>query len=157
MTLVQRFQQAAAARKRRAMVAELQSTYTASNLLHGRANALELAIKKHDEDNAPDWSPAVEYKGGELVRMPGGQVARIGALHLQQVGRARRRVDGEPVRVARTLNEAFGPGAALTPYERKVGTWLARTLVAAGSVVGAAVLVLVDFWPRVAALLELAK
>lgn len=114
------------ARKRRAMVAELDACYAARGLLIDRALALEVAIHKHDEDNAPDWSPLVEYRGGELLRLPDGGVYRVG----RREPAGARKVDGEPVRVARSRREAFGHDATLADAERKAGAGPALAVAA---------------------------
>lgn len=108
----------APARRRERVVARLESTRTAARCLLDEIRRLE----------------------GELLELD-----RAGGARLVAVA-PRPTVDGEPVRYARTMAEAYGQGATLADaerglaaafnaYEREVGRVIARTLVAVVSIV----------------------
>lgn len=65
------------ARRRRNWVNRLQSAHYRRAMAALETEWLEGELRKFDEAHAPAWSPLVEFRGGELVRMPDGTLARV--------------------------------------------------------------------------------
>jgi hypothetical protein len=136
VTWLEQFQQAAARRRIRAMRAELEAVYRSGQCLASRGARLEELIAAAENALVPEWSPLVEYAPGERVRMRDGAIYTVSGPQSPGVVGA----------VPRSRREAFGHDAPLTTYERKVGTWLVRVLVALGGVALAAVYAVADHY-----------